>query len=216
MIQVAGLMIAAELAQRCFVELRENIAQFLGVRITGSKTLSVNLTQRADEGVSVLVADFTVVVAVAIVETCFAHAALLVPQATASSRRDRMAILRRNTSGRDLLNHPARLGRPTFPALAGKEGSAEKPQNSIRQILADALSCVIASSQHGREPVKDPISQPYITAKKEIEQRKKTRDGIQAQFQSAIALETIADELTRLVAEARTIRYLFATYAARR
>jgi hypothetical protein len=75
-LQVAGLMIAAELAQRCFVELRENIAQFLGIRITGSKTLSVNLTQRADEDVSVLVADFTVVVAVAIVETGFTHAAL--------------------------------------------------------------------------------------------------------------------------------------------
>ena len=69
------------------------MAQFLGIRITGSKTLSVNLTQRADEGVSVLVADFTVVVAVAIVETCLAHAALVVPRATASSRRDQMAIL---------------------------------------------------------------------------------------------------------------------------
>ena len=65
-LQVAGLMIAAELAPRCFVELRENIAQFLGIRITGSKTLSVNLTQRADESISVLVADFAVVVAVAI------------------------------------------------------------------------------------------------------------------------------------------------------
>jgi hypothetical protein len=71
--------------------------------------LSVNLAQRADEGVAVLVADFTVVVAVAIVETCFAHAALLVPQATASSRRDRMATLRqrRNTSRLGLSNDDA-------------------------------------------------------------------------------------------------------------
>jgi hypothetical protein len=36
-------MIAAELAQRCFVELTENIAQSLGIRITGRKTLSVIL-----------------------------------------------------------------------------------------------------------------------------------------------------------------------------
>jgi hypothetical protein len=74
--QVTGLMIAAELAQRRFIELKKNLAQFLGHRITGCKILFVNLTQRADEGVSVLVADFAVVVAVAIVETCLAHAAL--------------------------------------------------------------------------------------------------------------------------------------------
>ena len=43
MLQVAGFMIAAELAQRCFVELTENIAQSLGIRITGRKTLSVIL-----------------------------------------------------------------------------------------------------------------------------------------------------------------------------
>jgi hypothetical protein len=49
----------------------------------------------------VLVADFAVVVAVAIVETCLAHAALLVPRTTASFRRDQMAILRCNTSRRE-------------------------------------------------------------------------------------------------------------------
>src|ERR1700722_4702287 len=72
--------------------------------MTGGKTLSVDLAQCADEGVAVLVADFAVVVAVAIVETCLAHAALLVPRTTASSRRDQMAILRRNTSRLGLLN----------------------------------------------------------------------------------------------------------------
>jgi hypothetical protein len=69
-------MIAAELAQRRFVQLKKNFAQLLGRGITGSKTLSVNLTQGADEGVAVLVAYFAVVVAVAIVETGFAHGAL--------------------------------------------------------------------------------------------------------------------------------------------
>src|SRR5262249_41390980 len=69
-------MIAAELAQRCLVELKQNLAQLLGFRITGCEALSVNLTQRADEGVAVLVADFAIPVAVAIVETRLAHAAL--------------------------------------------------------------------------------------------------------------------------------------------
>ena len=76
MLKMAGLMIAAELAQRGFVQLEQNLAQFRGFRIACSETLSVNLTQRANEGVAVLVADFAVLVAMAIVETCFAHAAL--------------------------------------------------------------------------------------------------------------------------------------------
>jgi hypothetical protein len=60
--------------------LKKNLAQFLGFGITGCETLSVNLAQRPDEGISVFVADFAVVVAVAIVETCLAHAALQVPR----------------------------------------------------------------------------------------------------------------------------------------
>ena len=69
-------MIAAELAQRRLVQLKQDFAQLLGRGITRGKTLSVNLAQRADEGVAVLVADFAVVVAMAIVETGLAHAAL--------------------------------------------------------------------------------------------------------------------------------------------
>src|SRR6266550_1019114 len=65
---VPWLMIAAKLAQRRLVQLKQKLAQLLGFRITGCETLSV-LTQHADEGVSVLVADFVVLVAVAIVET---------------------------------------------------------------------------------------------------------------------------------------------------
>jgi hypothetical protein len=74
--EVAGLIVAAKLAQRCFVKLKQNLAQLLGCRIAGGEALPVNLTQRANEGISVLVADFAIVVAVAIVETCLAHAAL--------------------------------------------------------------------------------------------------------------------------------------------
>src|SRR6476660_7315612 len=72
---MAGFIIAAELAERRLVQ-EQNLAQLLGCRITGGKTLSVYLTQCADERGSVLVADFAIVVAVAIVSTCLAHAAL--------------------------------------------------------------------------------------------------------------------------------------------
>ena len=54
---MAGLMIAAELVQRRLVQLKQDFADLFGVRITGAEALSVNLAQRADEGVSVLVAD---------------------------------------------------------------------------------------------------------------------------------------------------------------
>jgi hypothetical protein len=67
-LQVAGLMIAAELAQRRLVQLKQNLAELFGFRIPCGETLSVNLTQRADEGISVLVADFAILVVVAIDE----------------------------------------------------------------------------------------------------------------------------------------------------
>jgi hypothetical protein len=75
-IQVAGLMIPAKLAQRCLVQLQQDLAQLLSFGITRSETLPVNISQRTDDGVSVFAADFTVRVAVAVIETCLAHAAL--------------------------------------------------------------------------------------------------------------------------------------------
>src|SRR4029079_282328 len=75
-LKVAGRMIPAELAQRRFVQLLQDVAQLLGCGIAGGKALSVNLAQRTDQGVAVLVADFAVMVAVAIVETWLAHAVL--------------------------------------------------------------------------------------------------------------------------------------------
>jgi hypothetical protein len=114
-LQVAGLMIAAELTQGCFIQVRKNLAKFFRRGITGGKPLSVNLAQCADEGVAVLVADFAVVVALAIVEACLAHAALHgCPRATAFSRWDQMATLRRNTQGAALSNNPVRFG--PFPS----------------------------------------------------------------------------------------------------
>jgi hypothetical protein len=74
--EVSGLIIAAKLAERCFVKLKQNIAQLLGCRIAGGEALSVNLAQCANKRVSVLVADFAIVIAVAIAETWLAHAVL--------------------------------------------------------------------------------------------------------------------------------------------
>src|ERR1700675_3507506 len=74
--EMAGLMIATKLAQRRIVEVGQNVAQLLGRGITGGETWAVNLAQRTDEGVAVFVADFAILVAVAIVEACLAHAAL--------------------------------------------------------------------------------------------------------------------------------------------
>ena len=117
LLQVAGFVIAAELAQRRFIQLKKNLAQCLGFRMPSGETLSVNLTQRANDRVSVFVADFTVVVTVAIVETCFAHGALHCAYSLrASSCLDRMAILRRNRgikAGAESYK-PVDLGR--FPA----------------------------------------------------------------------------------------------------
>src|SRR3979411_2833921 len=73
---MAGFMIAAELAQRRLVQLKQDFAQLLGRGIAGGKALSVNLAQRAHGGGALLEGEFAVVVATAIVETGFAHAAL--------------------------------------------------------------------------------------------------------------------------------------------
>src|SRR4029079_4348056 len=75
-IQVTGLVVAAKLAQRCLVQVKHNLAQRVGWGITGGKALPINLAQRADQRGAVLVADFAILVALAIVETCLAHAAL--------------------------------------------------------------------------------------------------------------------------------------------
>ena len=65
---------------------------------TCGETLSVP-TQHADEGVSVLVADFVVLVAVAIVETGLARAALHGAQGAASSRSGDVATKAQRTGG---------------------------------------------------------------------------------------------------------------------
>jgi hypothetical protein len=65
--QVVSLMIAAELAATFRSIEAEHRRAYRLFRITGCKTLSVNLTQREDEGVAVFVADFAILVAVTIV-----------------------------------------------------------------------------------------------------------------------------------------------------
>ena len=74
--EMAGLMISAELAQRGLVQRSQDIAQLLGFGITRRETWPVNLTQGAEQRVSVLAADFAILVGMPVVETCLAHVAL--------------------------------------------------------------------------------------------------------------------------------------------
>ena len=52
-------------------------------------------------------------------------------------------------------------------------------------------------------------------AEKTIETRQKMRDKSAIDHRSFLAMEAISDDMTRLHAEVRTLRYLFATFAAR-
>src|SRR5213078_928266 len=80
-IQVAGLMIPAKLAERGLVQLQQDLAQLVRFGVTGGETVSINFSQGPDECVSMFGADFAILVAVAVIETYLAHAALpLCPQ----------------------------------------------------------------------------------------------------------------------------------------
>jgi len=48
-----------------------------------------------------------------------------------------------------------------------------------------------------------------------IAKRKSTREATQLEHRGALALEIVADEMTRLHAEIQTLRILFAGYAVR-
>src|SRR5207248_2538297 len=113
-IEMTGLVIAAKLAQRRLVQVKHNLAQSVGWGITGGKTLPVNLAQGADQGGAVLVADFTILLAV--VETCLAHAALPCADAQASSRWDGLAIVHCNRDQGGLALGPGGR-RATLPAI---------------------------------------------------------------------------------------------------
>ena len=95
-IEMTGLVVAAKLAQGGLVQVKHSLAQCAGWRITGGKALPVNLAQGADGSGAVLLADFAILVALAIVETCLAHAALPCAWLEASSRHGQMAIVHRN------------------------------------------------------------------------------------------------------------------------
>jgi hypothetical protein len=51
-------------------------------------------------------------------------------------------------------------------------------------------------------------------AQKVTASRRATREATQLEHRGALALEAIADELTMLTAEVKTLRSLFATYAS--
>jgi hypothetical protein len=60
------------------------------------------------------------------------------------------------------------------------------------------------------------ITKPVADAETVIAARKATREATQFDFRSGQALEVIADEVTRLHAEMRVIRYLLAGIAAKK
>jgi hypothetical protein len=88
-------MIAAKLAYRRLVELKQDLTQFRGFRISGCKALAINLAQRANKCVAVLAADFGALVAVASVEPCFALAALPLSQ----PQSGRLSLRGRDSNG---------------------------------------------------------------------------------------------------------------------
>jgi hypothetical protein len=60
------------------------------------------------------------------------------------------------------------------------------------------------------------ITHAIEDAERIIEQRKKERLTTTGTFRAPLAAEQIADDLTRLVAEVRTLRYLYADAVSRR
>src|SRR6478752_2818557 len=68
-----GVVIAPQLAERCLVQLMQDLAEFSRIRITGSKTLAVDLAQRTDQRVAVLLADRAILVPVAMIQARFLH-----------------------------------------------------------------------------------------------------------------------------------------------
>jgi hypothetical protein len=138
-------MIAAELAQRSFVELKKNLAQRLGFRMPGGETLPINLTQRVDGRVSVFVADFTVVVAVAIVETCVAHGALHCAYGELPPARTKwQSCAATGHQSRGLSHKPVDLGRS--PAR-GRGRFRLMPMQRVRNMRHHRIAAVLAN-QH--------------------------------------------------------------------
>lgn len=62
----------------------------------------------------------------------------------------------------------------------------------------------------------DAISSAIDSAEQVIHSRKATREATQLENRGALALEALADDVTRLHAEMRAIRYLLAGIAAKR
>src|SRR5436189_3793014 len=71
-IQMTSLVIALELTTRSLIELMQHFAQLHGFGVTRRKALSVYFSQRADESVSVLVTNLTVLIPIP--EVRFFHA----------------------------------------------------------------------------------------------------------------------------------------------
>src|SRR6476620_8054730 len=68
-----GVVIAPQLAQRRLVQLKQDLAEFCRIRITGRETLAVKLAQCTDQCVAVLLADRAILVPMAAIQAWFLH-----------------------------------------------------------------------------------------------------------------------------------------------
>src|SRR5258708_35843553 len=117
--------------------MKHYLTQFRGFRIPGRKTLPINFTQRADNGVAVLAADFAILGAVTSVETWFAHAALpssRPPIGQTVPDRPRQ----QSTTRCNIQSLPATRPQDSFPAVerrtSGVPGASRLMPSDVRAI----------------------------------------------------------------------------------
>jgi hypothetical protein len=87
------------------------------------------------------------------------------------------------------------------------------PINGLTKITSRPLNVFKREENaRGESKMVHDSMQAIADAEKAIQSRAASREAMQLEFRGAVAIELIADELTRLHAEASTIRYLLATY----
>src|SRR4029079_1308874 len=74
--QMPGVVIATQLAQRRLVQLMQDLAELGRVRIAGGKALAVDLAQRSDQRIAMLLADRATLVPMATIKARFLHVSL--------------------------------------------------------------------------------------------------------------------------------------------
>ena len=68
-LKLPAVVIPVQLAQGCLVELVQDIAELFLIPASGGETGAVDLSQRPHQRVAVLVADFTILIAVPMIKS---------------------------------------------------------------------------------------------------------------------------------------------------